>query len=264
MQLTPNGQVSITHIGGPTALIEVDEVRILTDPTFEPAGYQYTSGDQTLLKTTSPALTHAEVGSVDIVLLSHHQHGDNLDPAGRAYLSQAKHILTTPEGAQYLDGEARGVFTWETITVMGTNGLEVRVTATPASHGPLELKATGHVNGWLLEWKGQRRGALYISGDTILFDGLEEITRRYRIGLALLHFGAARVKRFGPVDITFTGVGGATFAKTLGNAPIIPIHYEGWSHLTEGRGEIEQAFAQTGIIEQLHFLPFGQSTVFTI
>ena len=34
--------VRITHIGGPTALIEVGEWRLLTDPTFDPSGRRYT------------------------------------------------------------------------------------------------------------------------------------------------------------------------------------------------------------------------------
>jgi L-ascorbate metabolism protein UlaG (beta-lactamase superfamily) len=70
--------------------------------------------------------------------------------------------------------------------------MQVRVTATPAHHGPEEIKeAIGDVNGWILEWEGQRRGALYISGDTVLFEGVEEMARRYQIGVALLHLGAS-------------------------------------------------------------------------
>lgn len=150
--------------------------------------------------------------------------------------------------------------TWETVNLGGVDGLEVRVTTTPARHGPEEIKeATGDVTGWMLEWKGQRRGTLYISGDTVLFEGLGVIARRYQIGVALLHFGAARAQRFGPAHITFTGAEGAQFAKMLGEATIVPIHYEGWTHLTEGRDEIEQAFTATGSEKRLCFLPFGQS-----
>ena len=34
--------VRITHIGGPTALIDVGEWWLLTDPTFDPPGRRYT------------------------------------------------------------------------------------------------------------------------------------------------------------------------------------------------------------------------------
>ena len=33
--------LSMTHIGGPTVLIEIDGMRLLTDPTFDDAGSTY-------------------------------------------------------------------------------------------------------------------------------------------------------------------------------------------------------------------------------
>src|SRR5579884_1480477 len=263
MDQTTIDQLRITHIGGPTALIEIGQLRFLTDPTFEPAEYQYVAGPQVIRKTASPALPASALGAVDAILLSHDQHGDNLDPAGRAYLAQGKQVLTTSAGAQRLGGNARGVPTWETVTLKDASSLDVRVTATPARHGPEEAKAAaGDVNGWILEWEGQRRGALYISGDTVLFEGMEEIARRYRIGVALLNFGAARAQRIGPAPLTFTAAEAVQFAKLAGDAIIVPIHYEGWSHFSEGRAEIEQAFAAAGLERRLRFLPFGQPVAF--
>jgi L-ascorbate metabolism protein UlaG (beta-lactamase superfamily) len=265
MNPTSLDHVRITHIGGPTALIEIGQLRLLTDPAFEPAGYQYMAGPQLVIKTTSPALAVPTLEPIDAVLLSHDQHNDNLDPAGRAYLSQAKQVLTTPAGAQRLAGTTRGIPDWETINLTGKDGLDVRVTATPARHGPAEVQqATGPVNGWILEWEGQQHGTLYVSGDTVLFEGLEEIARRYHIGIALLHLGAAHAERFGPDPLTLTAEEGARFAKMLGEAIIIPIHYEGWTHLTEGHDEIQQAFAEAGLEKQLRFLPLGQPVSFEI
>src|SRR5579859_7427663 len=173
--------VHITHIGGPTALIEIGQFRILTDPAFDPAGSQYVAGPRVVIKTTDPAIKPSELGAVDVVLLSHDHHLDNLDPAGRAYLPQAGQVLTTPAGAERLGNGARGVHNWETVELTGADGLRVRVTATPAHHGPEEiLEAIGDVSGWIVEWEGQQ-GALYISGDTVFYDELEEIGRRYRI-----------------------------------------------------------------------------------
>jgi len=52
---------------------------------------------------------------------------------------------------------------------------------------------------------------------------------------------------------------GAQFAALLGEATSVPIHYEGWSHLTEGRAEIERAFRAAGQEHRLRFLPPGQT-----
>lgn len=265
MNQAPINQVHLTYIGGPTVLIEIGQLRILTDPTFELAGYLYSPGSEVIRKTTSPALLPSELGAVDAILLSHEQHGDNLDPAGRAYLTQGKQVLTTPASAQRLGANALGVATWETVKLRDANDLEVRITGTPARHGPEELQeATGHVSGWMLEWKGQRRGGLYISGDTVLYEGVEEVARRYQIGVALLHFGAASPQRFGHARITFSGVEGAQFAQMVDTATIVPIHYEGWTHLSEGRDEIEQAFTAAGLEQRLRFLPSGQAVSFDL
>ncbi|GCE11939.1 MBL fold metallo-hydrolase [Tengunoibacter tsumagoiensis] len=257
----PTIPVRITHIGGPTVLIEIGPLRILTDPTFDPAGTRYVDGPYELVKKTDPARFPSEIGEVHTVLLSHDQHIDNLDSAGRAFLSQVKQVLTTPVGAQRLEKNAQGVPTWETVTLSGINHLHVRVTSTPARHGPPELEdAMGDVTGWILEWEGQQHGALYVSGDTVLFEALHEIPQRFQVGTVLLHFGAAADPEvLGPVHLTFSAGEGSLFAKALGKAMVIPIHYEGWAHLSEGRAEIEEAFAKAGLEDQLCFLPFGQS-----
>lgn len=75
--------MSIQLIGGPTTLREIGGLRLLTDPAFDAPG-PVPSGDRTLMKSTGPAVAAEEVGPIDAVLLSHDQHGDNLDRSGRA------------------------------------------------------------------------------------------------------------------------------------------------------------------------------------
>jgi L-ascorbate metabolism protein UlaG (beta-lactamase superfamily) len=75
--------MSIQLIGGPTTLLEIGGLRLLTDPAFDARG-PVPSGDRTLMKTTGPAVAAEEVGPIDAVLLSHDQHDGNLDRSGRA------------------------------------------------------------------------------------------------------------------------------------------------------------------------------------
>jgi L-ascorbate metabolism protein UlaG (beta-lactamase superfamily) len=59
----------ITHIGGPTALIEIGGWRLLTDPTFDAAGGHYRFGWGTSSdKLSGPAIAAAEIGAIDAVL----------------------------------------------------------------------------------------------------------------------------------------------------------------------------------------------------
>ena len=88
--------VHVTHVGGPTVLIEVGGWRLLTDPTFDAPGRRYSFGwGAASRKLAGPAIAADAVGPVDAVLLSHDHHGDNLDRAGRALLSSAGTVVTT-------------------------------------------------------------------------------------------------------------------------------------------------------------------------
>ena len=94
--------VLIQLIGGPTALLEVDGLRLVTDPTFDQPGDYPRPNAPTLVKLAGPAVAADEMARADVVLLSHDQHADNLDESGRAYLGQVPLTLTTPSGADRL------------------------------------------------------------------------------------------------------------------------------------------------------------------
>ena len=101
-------EVNLTLIGGPTVLIETAGFRVLTDPTFDPPS-SYEAGGVELEKTAGPALTADEVGAMDLALVSHDQHFDNLDRAGRMFLSRVKTTCTTRAGATRLGGGVTGL-----------------------------------------------------------------------------------------------------------------------------------------------------------
>src|SRR4051794_15005224 len=109
--------LKITHIGGPTVLIEVAGWRLLTDPTFDPAGGKYRFGWGTgSQKTTGPSMEPEELGEIDAVLLSHDHHDDNLDKLGREFLPKAGTVVTTAPGAARLGGNSQGLEPWDTTT----------------------------------------------------------------------------------------------------------------------------------------------------
>ncbi len=111
----------ITLIGGPTALIEANGFRLLTDPTFDAPG-EYKLPHITLKKLAGPARTAAEVGEVDAILLSHDQHPDNFDRSGKTYAMAAPHLFTTVAGAQRLGSPAEGLAPWHSTKIRGEHG----------------------------------------------------------------------------------------------------------------------------------------------
>src|SRR5947209_18284378 len=125
--------LTMTLIGGPTALIEIDGFRLLTDPTFDLPG-TYQLPHVKLEKLSPPAVALEAIGEIDAVLLSHDQHADNLDESGKHFLPKAKRVFTTVVGAKRLGGNAEGLLPWAS-TELSKNGHSLLITATPARHG---------------------------------------------------------------------------------------------------------------------------------
>ena len=250
------GQFTVTYIGGPTALFEWDGVRLLTDPTFDPPGGEYRTGPVVLKKTGGPALAPESIGRVDIVLLSHDHHYDNLDHAGRKFLANVPHVITTTEGAERLGGHAVGLSPWQSIDVAGADGRVLHVTGTPAQHGPAHLQR-GAVTGFVAAFVDAADYAFYFSGDTVWFDGMAEVARRFPVRIASLNMGAARVPAVGPFALTMTAEDGIRAARAFSEATIVPLHYEGWEHFSEPREVIARAFEAAGINGRVRWMEAG-------
>ena len=253
--------VRVTHVGGPTALVEVGGWRILTDPTFDPPGRRYAFGWGTSSrKLAGPAIGADDVGEIDAVLLSHDHHADNLDDAGRALLPRAGTVVTTVAGARRIGDGARGLAPWATTTLEAPGRPTIEVTATPCRHGPpLSRPIIGDVVGFALRWDGQEHGVLWVSGDTVLFDGVREVATRLTVDVALLHAGGVRFPVTGPLRYSLTGEPVET-VKLVRPRTAVPVHYEGWSHFHDGREAIDRAFAAApdDARASLRWLPIGE------
>jgi L-ascorbate metabolism protein UlaG (beta-lactamase superfamily) len=244
-----------THIGTATLLLELDGLRLLTDPVFDAPGETWNFGWGTRsTHVEAPALTAEQVGAVDAVLLSHDQHGDNLDHAGRRFLQGVPRIVTTQAAAKRLGGTAHGLRPFESFTLGGYS-----ITATPARHGPPgSLPIVGPVVGFVIEGPGLR-APIYISGDTVWFDGVAEVARRWRPGVAFLHLGGVRFPISGPLRYTFDAAGAVQAARAFSDALIVPVHYEGWTHFAQGRAEFEAAFTAAGLDGRVRWLRRGEA-----
>jgi L-ascorbate metabolism protein UlaG (beta-lactamase superfamily) len=264
---SPVGDIRITHIGGPTALIEVGGWRLLTDPTFDPPGRKYNFGWGTSShKLAGPAIAASELLPIDAVLLTHDHHGDNLDPAGRALLPSVGVVVTTASGAGRLGGTTRGLEAWQVTELEEPGRPTIEITATPCRHGPpLSHPVAGDVIGFALRWDGQQDGVLWISGDTVLYDGVRQVADRLEIGTAILHLGGVQFPITGPVRYTMTARDAVELCGLIRARTVIPIHYEGWKHFREGRDVIERELASTPgeIRESIRWLPIGEAVEVT-
>ena len=249
--------VAITLIGGPTALLEIDGVSIVTDPTFDQPG-AYQLPHVKLEKLTGPAMSAETVGSVDAVLLSHDQHADNLDHSGKAYLAKAARVLTTEAGAKRLGAHAEGLAPWASTELRGRNGAVLSVTATPARHGPAGIEPlSGDVIGFVVSRKAGR--PIYISGDTVWFDGVAEVARRFTAGVVLPFAGAAQTR--GPFHLTMDTNDTIETARVFPDALIVPVHTDGWAHFRQSASDLRLSFDALGFGARLKLLQPGVRTV---
>lgn len=245
MELPPPPPViRVTYVGGPTAVLEISGLRLVTDPTFAEPG-AYASGTITLTKTEPPALGLDQLGRVDLVLLSHDQHADNLDSAGRALVARVP-TLTTPAGAARLGAPAIGLAPWQSHGLTAPDGTRLRVTATPARHGPAGIEPiTGDVTGFVVSSVEPARDLVYVTGDTVWYGGTAEVARRFHPAMVLLFGGAARTR--GPFHLTMDTNDAVETAVAFPEAAIVPVHHAGWAHFTESQDDLERTFAVVGL-----------------
>lgn len=241
--------IEATYVGVATVLFRIGDVTLLTDPCFDHDDVTVSFGPAfPSTRSLRPALSHEALPALDAILLSHDEHADNLDHAGRALLAKAPVVLTTRGGAKRLGKNSIGLAPFAT-HVIERGDTRITVTATPARHGPpLSLPIVGEVTGFLLSWEGQKDGAIYVSGDTVLYGGIDRVAAHGPIGAAFLHLGGAAWKG---IRFTMDARDGARAARKLGAKRVFPIHADGWSHFRDDPKHIAPAFEAAGLGDRL-------------
>lgn len=271
----------MTFIGNATTLIDVgrregdersreEQITLLTDPNFLHRGERAYLGYGLLSKRLhAPALTIDELPPLDAILLSH-MHGDHWDRRAQSGLDHQLPVLTTPHAAKRLTrrgfGRSVGLQTWQSHTI--TKGsTRVTVTSLPGRHAPTPVdRFLPAVMGSMVEVSGADGSArrLYISGDTLLIEELDEIPRRFpEIDAGLVHLGGTRLPfgRHLPFGLTVTmdGVQGAGLVERLGLPKVIPVHFNDYGVFASPLSDFHAEMAARGLAERVIELQRGAS-----
>ncbi len=195
----------ITWVGHATVLIELDGVRILTDP--------FLRDRLGPLRRRGPSPDLEAIGRVDAVLLSH-AHPDHFDRRSlRRLVGDPLVVVPTGLGAAV---ERMGFAAREMEADGQTTIGSVGVTAVPAHHGRWPRHPAATTLGYLVE--GAR--SVYFAGDTSMFHGLRRLAGR--VDVALLPIGSWGPHRapwhLGPR-------GAARLAGSIGARVVVPIHW---------------------------------------
>jgi len=193
------------------------------------------------------------------VLLSHDQHSDNLDNSGKAFLTKAGRVLTTVAGAKRLGGRAEGLLPWDSTKLTAPDGRTLTITATPARHGPAGIEPlSGDVIGFVVTPKDADGHSIYVSGDTVWFDGVAEVARRFPARIVLPFAGAAQTR--GPFHLTMDTNDTIETARAFPDAVIVPLHTDGWAHFRQSGQDLRASFDTLGFGSRLTMLEPGVAT----
>jgi L-ascorbate metabolism protein UlaG (beta-lactamase superfamily) len=121
-----------------------------------------------------------------------------------------------------------------------------RVFLTPARHGPVGID--GDVVGFAIGTK-QPGDLLYITGDTLWFDGTAEVSRRFSPKVVVLFTGAAEPR--GRFHMTMGSEDALEAAAAFPAAALVSVHNEGWGHLKENQDQLADVFAKFDLANRL-------------
>jgi L-ascorbate metabolism protein UlaG (beta-lactamase superfamily) len=257
------GRGSVLFVGTATTVIRLGPFTLLTDPNFLHRGQRaYLGYGLSSRRRTEPAIGVHELPRLDAVVLSH-LHGDHFDRVARRSLDHHLPVLTTPQAARrlrrYRFTNSLGLSTWASHTLTKEAG-SLTVTALPGRHGPGPVNALlPDVMGSLLEYDdgNDEPFRLYLTGDTLAYDGLRAISRRYpRIDLAVLHLGGTKILG---VTVTMDARQGVDLLEMVPVAQALPVHYDDYpvfrSPLSDFRTELDRRLPPTPV----HFVGRGAS-----
>jgi L-ascorbate metabolism protein UlaG (beta-lactamase superfamily) len=260
---------SLFFVGTATTLLRYAGFTILTDPNFLHAGEDaYLGYGLTAKRLTNPAIDINELPRIDFCVLSHY-HGDHFDQVAESHLRKELPIITTEHAAGALKDkgftEPTALDTWESVT-LEKNGARVQITAMPGKHGPPVVeKFMPTVMGSMLEFQpspGQTRLRIYITGDTLVFDELEEIPLRYpEIDLGLFHLGGTRILG---MLLTMDAEQGVEAVRMIDPREAVPIHYNDYEVFKSPLEEFKTAAAAAGFQDRIRYLAHGETYHFEV
>jgi L-ascorbate metabolism protein UlaG (beta-lactamase superfamily) len=103
---------------------------------------------------------------------------------------------------------------------------------------------------------------MYISGDTLVYDDLKEIPKRYTgIDLALLHLGGTRIVG---VMLTMDGKQGVEAMKIIRPDLAIPIHYNDYEIFQSPLEDFKRAVEDAGLTDHVVYLSHGDTYEFDV
>jgi hypothetical protein len=117
----------------------------------------------------------------------------------------------------------------------------------------------GDVIGFLIG-RDEPGDAIYVTGDTVWYDGTAEVAKRYRPKLVIAFAGSAEPR--GRFHMTMDANDVIETAHAFPGATVVGVRNHGWAHFAESPEDLAAAFSTLRIAERLGKLEAGKPTRF--
>lgn len=262
------------HLRNATAILEYAGERILIDPMFAPKhGLRnipsFTGSKEVTPLVDLPLLVEDIVEGITAVIVTH-THPDHWDPFAAEVLDKRLPIFVQSVEDQKLL-ESQG---FEDVTVLSASEVtllgDIALVKTPGHHGTQDqiLRGFGDglglplaidlVMGAVLRHHDEK--TVYISGDTVWYDGVDQTLETYKPEVVVVNGGAARL----PVgdDLTMTVEDIEQVVEKVPTAKVIAVHYGAVNHYTQTREDLDQYAKDKGFRERLEIPEDGDILIF--
>ena len=245
---TDRGRLHVWWLGQSGYLVQWEDTHLLLDPYLSDSlTRKYAETEKPHVRMTERVIDPKRLDFIDVATSSHN-HTDHLDGETLSGLLSVnpKLQLVIPEANRAFVSERLGC---ETRFPAGVkDGVSVAVgpfefTGIPAAHEEIERDRAGQCVflGYVVRVGPWR---IYHSGDTVHYDGMEELLRPHEVDLAILPINGSRPER--RVAGNLSGREAARLAHAIGAKMATPCHYDMFEFNTATPGEFESACKELG------------------
>lgn len=244
----------IQLIRNATLWIEYAGLTILVDPMFSEAGanppIMNSSNDRRNPLVPLPVDMHL-LSNPDLVLVSH-LHLDHWDPAAAKAVNKSAAVFCQPGDEEIL--RAAGFSRVQPVESTA-HIQQIQIHRTSGQHGTGEIGLKmGQVSGYVLKAEGEPD--LYLAGDTIWCDEVEEALGKFQPQVTVVHAGGARFITGDPIIMNEQDV--IQLARCAPYTRIVAVHMEAINHCLVTRDDLGARVASEGLGSSVHIPQDGE------